>query len=226
MIIIVSANQVEGKKIFEILEGVETSGYRSEFDFLRPTQVPDQLDPNVDLIVFNNNTNLNLNMYQQISSWRKKGCLASILMLSKVNDESLVKSMEPNNNIVILEKPYLEKDLRGIAQKILLADQIKQRIFRRYDVQQDVSLSSYKSGFSSKTKVRNMSLGGLCLGGGLQGLKEGDLLRVDFELDKINSRRTVNGRVIWVIQEEHEIQAGLEFVKDSDVYSHLLGGMS
>lgn len=225
MIVIVSANQVEGKRIFEVVEGVEVSGYRAEFDFLRPTQVPDQLDPSVDLIIYNNNTNMNLNMYQQISGWRKKGCLSSVLMLTKVNDENLIKSIEPNNNIVILEKPYLEKDLRGIAQKILVADQIKQRIFRRYDVRQDVALSSYKSGFNSKTKVRNMSLGGLCLGGNLEGLQEGDLLRVDFELDKINARRSVNGRVVWVAEEQQEVQAGLEFVKDSDVYTHLLQNM-
>lgn len=225
MVVIVSANQVESKKIFEITEGIESSGYRVEFEFLRPTQVPDQLDPSIDLIIYNNNTNMNLNMYQQITSWRKKGCLSSVLMLTKVNDENLIRSVESNNNIVILEKPYLEKDLRGIAQKILIADRIKQRVFRRYDVQQTVSLSSYKSGFNSKTQVRNMSLGGLCLGGGLEGLEEGDLLRVDFELDKINARRTVNGRVIWVADENNEVQAGLAFVKDSDVYSHLLEGM-
>jgi hypothetical protein len=223
VIVIVSANQVESKKIFESLTNVETADYRPEFEFLRPTQVPDLLDPAVDLIVYNNNTYMNMNVYQQIASWRKKGCLSSVLMLTKVNDEALIKSLEPANNMVVLEKPYLERDLKGIAHKILRSNQINQRKFRRYDVQQEVSLSSYKSGFAGKTHVLNMSRGGLCITGGLDGLKTGDLLRVDFELDKIKSRRSMNGKVVWVAPEDKEIQAGLEFVKDSEVYGHLLG---
>jgi hypothetical protein len=222
LIVIVSANQVESKKIFENLANVEATDYRLEFEFLRPTQVPDLLDPAVDLIVYNNNTYLNMNVFQQIAGWRKKGCLSSVLMLSKVNDEVLIKSLEPANNMVILEKPYLERDLKGIAHKILKSNQINQRKFRRYDVAQEVSLSSYKTGFAGKTRVLNMSRGGLCIAGGLEGLKSGDLLRVDFELDKINSRRSMNGKVVWVAPENEEVQAGLEFVKDSDVYGHLL----
>jgi hypothetical protein len=222
LIVIVSANQVESKKIYENLANVEATDYRLEFEFLRPTQVPDLLDPAVDLVVYNNNTYLNMNVFQQVASWRKKGCLSSVLMLSKVNDEALIKSLEPANNMVILEKPYLERDLRGIAHKILKSNQINQRKFRRYHVAQEVSLSSYKSGFAGKTRVLNMSRGGLCIAGGLDGLKSGDLLRVDFELDKINSRRSMNGKVVWVAPENEEVQAGLEFVKDSDVYGHLL----
>lgn len=222
VIVIVSANQVESKKIFETLSSVEANDYRLEFEFLRPTQVPDLLDPAVDLIVYNNNTSMSMNVYQQIAGWRKKGCLSSVLMLSKLNDDTLIKNVESTNNMVILEKPYLERDLKGIASKILSSNKINQRKFRRYDVNQEVSLSSYKSGFSGKTHVLNMSRGGLCMAGGLEGLKAGDLLRVDFELDKINSRRTMNGKVVWVAPENEELQAGLEFVKDSDVYGHLL----
>lgn len=222
MIVIVSANQVESKKIFESLSSVETSDYRLDFEFLRPTQVPDNLDPSVDLIVYNNNTNMNLNIYQQIAGWRKKGCLSSVLMLSKVSDDNLIKNLEPNNNMVVLEKPYLDRDLRGIASKILNADKINQRKFRRYNVEQSVDLSSYKSGFNASTSVLNMSRGGLCIAGHLDGLKTGDLLRVDFNLDKINARRTMNGKVVWVTIENDEVQAGLEFVKDADVYGHLL----
>lgn len=222
MVVIVSANQVESKKIFETLSHVEGTDYRVEFEFLRPTQVPDKLDPSVSLIVYNNNTIMNLNVYQQIAAWRKKGCFSSVLMLSKVNDENLINKIEPTSNMVVLEKPYLDRDLRGIAQKILNANQINQRKYRRYDVEQSVSLSSYKSGFNAKTYVRNMSRGGLCLGGGLDGLKAGDLLRVEFELDKINARRSVNGKVVWVAAENQEVQAGLEFVKEGDVYGHLL----
>lgn len=223
MIVIVSANQVESKKIFESLANIETSDYRLEFEFLRPTQVPDNLDPSVDLIVYNNNTNMNLNLYQQVASWRKKGCLASVLMLSKVSDDNLIKTLEPTNNMVVLEKPYTDRDLKGIAAKILNSRTINQRKFRRYNVAQSVSLSSYKSGFNaSTTNVVNMSRGGLCLAGSLDGLQSGDLLRVDFNLDKINSRRSMNGKVVWVAVENQEVQAGLEFVKDAEVYGHIL----
>ncbi len=223
VVVIVSANQIEGKKIFESLAQVDTPEYRLEFEFLRPAQLPDKLDTSVDLIVYNNNTNMNMNIYQQILSWRKKGCLSSVLLLSKIADDSLMKTVESTNNLVILEKPYLDRDLKGITEKLINVGKINQRKFRRYEVQQTVSLSSYKSGFiASETAVRNMSLGGLCIGGGIEGLKEGDLLRVDFHLDKIKARRAVNGKVVWVATENDEVLAGLEFVKDSDVYGHLL----
>lgn len=222
MVVIVSASQFEGKKLFESLSQVDTPEYRMEFEFMRPAQVPDLLDPSVDLIVYNNNTNMNINVFQQITAWRKKGCLASVLLLSKMTDGSMVEALEPVNNLVVLEKPYLERDLCGITQKLLNVGRINQRKFRRYEVQQNVSLSSYKSGFNADTIVRNMSRGGLCVSGGIDGLKAGDLLRVEFHLEKINARRAVNGKVVWVANENNEPQAGLEFIKDADVYGHLL----
>lgn len=222
MVVIVSANQVEGKKIFESLAQVDTSEYRMEFEFLRPAQLPDQLDPAVDLIVYNNNTNMNMNIYQQVTAWRKKGCLCSVLLLSKVSDEAIMNTLESMNNLVILEKPYLDRDLKGITEKLLNVGKINQRKFRRYDVEQSVSLSSYKTGFNAETNVRNMSRGGLCIAGNIDGLKTGDLLRVDFHLEKINARRAINGKVVWVAIENNEVQAGLEFIKDADVYGHLL----
>lgn len=165
---------------------------------------------------------MSMNLYQQVAGWRKRGCLSSVLVLTKVNDENIIQTVESTNNMVILEKPYVDRDLCGITQKMLQADKIKQRKFRRYNVNQTVALSSYKSGFNSQTNVCNMSLGGLCLTGSLEGLQKGDLLRVDFELDKIKTHRTVNGKVVWTTNDNNEPQAGLEFVKDADVYSHLL----
>ncbi|MCB9073807.1 MAG: PilZ domain-containing protein [Bdellovibrionaceae bacterium] len=222
VIVIVSANQVESKKIFETLSEVEASDYRLDFEFLRPTQLPDKLDMKADLIVYNNNTNLNMNMYQQVASWRKKGQLASVLMLSKVADENLIHNVEPMNNMVVLEKPYVESDLKGISQKMLDERKIQQRKYRRFNVAQKVSLSSYKSGFSGESQVCNMSRGGLCIQGGLVGLTAGDLLRIDFNLDKISTHRTVNGKVIWISEYDEQPQAGIEFIKESDVYGHLL----
>ena len=84
-----------------------------------------------------------------------------------------------------------------------------------------MAVSSYKTDFKSHTTVNNISLGGLCVEGQWNNLQVGDLLKINFSFDKLNSERVMNGKVIWV-QAGNKSSAGIQFVKEEEVYGQLL----
>jgi response regulator RpfG family c-di-GMP phosphodiesterase len=221
LIYIVALHQIEAKKIYENLSTLEPHLGPFEFEFLRPMQLADKLDTGIDLVVFSNPHVLNLAMKQQMGSWRKKGFLAPILLISRVGSDQDLNELEKLHNFVLLEKPYVDKDLVGIASKMLKTAQVAQRKFRRFAANQTVNLTSYKSEFKSETKIHNISLGGVCVEGNCAELKVGDLLHMNFNMDRLNSERTMSGRVVWVRAGE-KASAGVEFVKDKEVYGQIL----
>ncbi len=222
LITIVSTNQVESKKIQELLADVRTDKYRVQFEFIRPLQLSQKLDRNMDLLIYNNPNSLTMTLQQQISSWRRNGFLSSILLLTKVADPAAMSSVENLSSCVLLEKPFDEKDLKGITEKFLNTLQVQQRRYRRYPTQQMVNVSSYMTAFQTPSKVNNMSLGGLRIEGAVSDLRIGEVVKINFSLDKLNVERVMNGRVVWVDAENSKPSAGIKFMKETEVYSHLL----
>jgi len=221
LVYIVTLNQLEGKRIMESLNTLEIGFDQLEFEFIRPSQLPEKLDPTVDLIVYNNHTALTMTMHQEILNWRKNGFVASILLLSRVPDATLFDHYAGLHNFVLLEKPFVEKDLLGITQKLLNTTHVSQRKFRRFTTDQQVAVSSYKTDFRCQPRVHNISLGGMCMQGEVSTLKVGDLLRINFTLDQLNVERIMNGRVIWV-QPGKAPTAGIQFMNEDEVYGQLL----
>jgi response regulator RpfG family c-di-GMP phosphodiesterase len=226
LITIVSVNQIESKKIQELLADVRTDKYRVQFEFLRPLQLSQKLDRNTDLLVYNNPNNLTMTLQQQITGWRRNGFLSSILLLTKLADPTAINTVESLSSCVLLEKPFDEKDLRGIAEKFLNTEQVQQRKFRRYATQQTVNVSSYMSEFHTPSKVNNMSLGGVRIEGAVQDLRVGELVKINFSLDKLNVERVMNGRVVWIDADRPQPSAGIQFMKESEIYGQLLREIS
>ncbi len=219
---IVTLNQLEGRKIAEILDSADLGHRHPRYEFLRPAQLQDRLDPEVDLLIYNNHNNLSLSFLQDIQNWRKKGFLASVILMSRIMDTTLIDQFEVLNNFVLVEKPYLEKDLKGITEKMFRAAQVAQRKFRRFNTNQNAAVTSYKTDFKSHTRVNNISLGGLCVEGHAQGLMVGDLLKINFSFDKLNVERIMNGKVIWVQEAGENTSAGIQFMREEEVYGQLL----
>lgn len=222
LITIVSMNQVEGKKIQEVLSDIRTDKYRVQFELVRPLQLSQKLDKNMDLLIYNNPNNLTMTLQQQISGWRRNGFLSSIMLLTKVSDPAAISSVENLSSCVLIEKPFDEKDIKGIAEKFLNTLQVQQRKYRRYPTQQTVNLSSYVTDFKAPSRVNNMSLGGLRLEGPVDQLRIGEVVKINFSLDKLNVERVMNGRVVWVDTENPRPSAGIQFMKETEVYTHLL----
>lgn len=224
-ICIVSGNQIESKKIQELLDNLDLEVIRRpRFETLRPAQLTEQLEPHIDLLVYNYSLNLNMNLKQQVMTWRQRGFLGSIIVISKVTDFNLLAHMNTLHNFVVLEKPFEDKDLNGIAYKFLSTIKVNQRRFRRFNTVQNVEVECYKNSEKYGSKVQNISLGGLCLEGDWSRMDQGDLVKVHFPLDQIKREYTMNAKVVW-IGRGSAAEVGLEFVNDEEVYNQLLDSM-
>lgn len=220
VVYIVASHQIEARKITDLLTDLKHVN-PLEFEYLRPQQLADKIEEGIELIVFSNPKVLNLDMKHQIGNWRKRGLLAPVLLISRISGESDIDDLESLNNFVLLEKPYVDKDLKGIAQKLLNQPLVYQRKFRRFSTNQAVELTSYKSDYKSNVKVHNISMGGVCIEGACEALQVGELLHMNFHLDRLNTERMMCGRVVWV-QAGTNPSAGVEFVKDKEVYGQLM----
>lgn len=220
-VFIVTLSQLEGRKIADVLDMADLGQRHPTYEIIRPAQLMERLDQSVDLLIYNNHNNLSISFQQDIQAWRKKGFLGSVILMSRVMDSGLFDQFETLNNFVLVEKPYADKDLRGISEKMFRASQVAQRKFRRFTTNQDVAMVSYKTEFKSVTKVNNISLGGLCVEGHRGDLAVGDLLKINFSFEKLNVERVMNGRVIWV-QNGAKPSAGIQFLKEEEVYGQLL----
>ena len=127
-------------------------------------------------------------------------------------------------NVVLLEKPYENKDLLGIARKFLRDSQVNQRRYRRFETQQQALLESYQKDFSANTMIYNISRGGAYIKGDLEDMSQGDLLRVNFELDELKKNHTMSAKVVWTSGQvgAPERAAGLQFISKEAIYNYLL----
>lgn len=224
-ICIVSNNQIDAKSIKETVQQLDTDQYqRVDFDLIRPVQLSTHLNPEIDLLIYNHSHYLDINLKQQVMNWRKRGFLGSILVISKTREDGLIEQLNTLHNFVVLEKPYESKDLAGMAFKFLKTVKVNQRRYRRFSTEQNVHVESYKTEFKTDSAVTNMSMGGLRIEGHLTDLKCGDILKIQFPLDKVKREYTMNARVVWV-KDSIQSEAGVEFVKDAELYSQLLDSM-
>ena len=85
-------------------------------------------------------------------------------------------------------------------------------------------LESYQRDFAAETSIHNISRGGIFVRGDLADMSQGDLLRVNFDLDKLNKSYTMSAKVVWTKGKVGQLErsAGLQFMTKEAVYSHLL----
>ena len=57
-------------------------------------------------------------MRNNITHWRSLGYLGPILILVKISDPKVIDGFADMQNVTIIEKPYENKDLQGIAYNI------------------------------------------------------------------------------------------------------------
>ena len=126
--------------------------------------------------------------------------------------------------VIILRKPYEPKSLGGIIKNIVQSEQVKQRKYPRFEVREKAVLEGYENEFSTESMILNISKGGVYVYGNVEAIRRGELVRIHFNLNKINKERTMSAKVVWAGHktDDRDSSAGLEFVNQLTVYNYLL----
>ena len=225
-VLIASRNETDNSLLEKRLMPVKKHVGDIRFTSARPANLPTLLDGNFNLLVYNCQ-HFNSSTRNTISYWRSMGYLGPVMILVKIPDPRMIDGFADVQNVTIIEKPYENRDLQGIAIKYLEEGRVNQRKFRRFDTHQKALLESYNKDFSSYTTISNISKGGIHIAGELEDLSKGDLLRVCFELDQLKKNHTMSAQVVWTSGDvgEGDRTAGLQFISKSKVYDSLLNGI-
>jgi response regulator RpfG family c-di-GMP phosphodiesterase len=225
-ILIASRNESDNSLIEKKLAPIAKKVGSVQFYGARPANMPTMLENDYNLLIFNSQ-HFNSSMRNNITHWRSLGYLGPIIILVKIPDPRVLDNFADLKNVTIIEKPYENKDLQGIAVKYLNESHVSQRRFRRFDTKQNATLESYNKNFSSVSIISNISKGGAHIVGDLNDLSKGDLLRVCFELDELKKNHTMSAQVVWTkgdVGDENR-SAGLRFISKAKVYETLLNGI-
>ncbi len=225
-VLIASRNEADNSLIEKKLSPIIDKLGAVKFTSTRPASLPSVLDGRFNLLVYNSQ-HFNSSMRNNITHWRSLGYLGPILLLVKIPDPQVIDRFADLQNVTIIEKPYENKDLQGIALKYLNETKVMQRRFRRFDTKQKAHLESYNKDFASDSVISNISKGGAHIVGELDDISRGDLLRVCFELDELKKNHTMSAEVVWTQGDVGTVDrcAGLKFISKSKVYESILGGI-
>lgn len=225
-VLIASRNETDNTLIEKKLAPIAKKVGAVQFYGARPANMPIMLENQYNLLVFNCQ-HFNSSMRSNITHWRSLGYLGPILILVKIPDPKVIDRFADLQNVTLIEKPYENRDLQGIAVKYLNETVVNQRRFRRFDTKQNATLESYNKNFSSKSIISNISKGGAHIMGALSDLSKGDLLRVCFELDELKKNHTMSAQVVWTSGDvgDENRSAGLRFISKAMVYDSLLNGI-
>lgn len=217
-IMIVSRNENDGILLQKKLSSLKREFEGMGFSTARPMSAAAELPAGLSLIVYNA-LELNTIAKNFINECRNANFLGPIVIITKGSNKVYDYK---EKNVVFVEKPYNNIELLGVVKNCLESDKAFQRKFRRFAVRQSAVVETYNSSFKAETVIKDISQGGVGIIGKLQGLQQGDFLRIHFNLDELKKERVMSARVAWVKKSDDEEEAGLEFVSQEIIYKYLL----
>ncbi len=179
---------------------------------------------NVDLCVFNFDL-FTQDRIQMAMDIRSLGFDLPVLVLSRIIAMDAYEGIQNMKNTILLEKPFEQKDLTGICEKMIARMPVNQRFHRRFYTNQWTSMSPFKGGDASEAKLFNLSRGGAYLEVPNAAVKTGDVVQLKIQLQEVYRKYNVNAKVIWTNKVGvwgTGAGVGLEFLKAKDVYRDLL----
>lgn len=180
----------------------------------------------IQLVIYDTSTFSTVD-YQFLKDIRGFGYSYPFLILSSLEGAEAILAQAGKNKMHFLAKPYEFKALRGMTRKLMVQRSIQQQIHRRFRTQIKAKMETFIHGEAIETYMFNLSKGGAyCeFSGASNVLGIGDLVRLRVNLDDVHKDYTLTARVVWTTRKGSYSGghgAGLRFVKNSDVYRHLL----
>lgn len=167
----------------------------------RPQATKLELGGNPDLVIFNFN-DWNQNELQYVEGIRREGYERMIMILAKADAPTAVQNLALLERVVYLEKPFEIRDLVGIAEKAISQGAVAQRIYRRFNTEQQatVEFSAGDSGASRAiaSRIFNMSKTGAYLElNSLQDVSVGETVKLRMELEDVSRTYVMPAKIVW-----------------------------
>ncbi len=190
---------------------------------IRPGYLETVLDATVQLVLMDVDF-VNKNIFPIVVQIRKSGFSGPILVLGNPAQSFDISQFHGIKGLYHLHKPYSPSQLIGLIKNCMNVEMMRKRRDQRFSVCEQAVLEAYSSDFRIETTINNISRSGVRIEGSLGQLKQGDLLKLHFNFDKIQKERVMNARVVWVKRgDQSKEEAGLEFVSQKAIYQYLLG---
>lgn len=129
-------------------------------------------------------------------------------------------------NTVLLEKPFANQTLLGLAHKLINGEAVKQQIYRRFNTNQNVRIEVYPEGELVDSTMTNLSKGGAKFTLNKEALVHiGDVVRVNVSLNQVHRKYDMHGQVIWHKQKQNDKESnelGIKFLNGDEIYSNLM----
>ncbi len=201
------------------------TGYDVELVSIAQKAIQRLTHQDVDLCVFN----FDLFTKEKIklaTDLRTLGYDFPVLVLSRIIAADAYELIRDMKSTILLEKPFEQKDLIGISEKLIKGTSVSQRIQRRFYTNQKAYISAFGGSDRLDAKVFNLSRSGAYLEHkGTGTLAKGELVQVNVQLNEVYREYNVNARVVWSSQRGvwgTGRALGVEFVKTQDIYRDLL----
>lgn len=183
------------------------------------------IDDSVDL-VFLNFQDWSRTELSYLLSLREAGYMGPVIVLAKAKNGEPMKTLSTMEGVTLVEKPFETRDLIGITKKTLSRAVVTQRIYRRYETDEDAEVEFFGANDRFKSKVRNLSKGGAYLElFDDAAIKVGDILKLRLELHQVKRTYTLPAKVVWTGRSRTQSSqaVGVEFIGRADVKKTVLG---
>ena len=181
-------------------------------------------DPELNLVL------LNLESFTKektrlTNEMRDAGHDFPVLILARVIAPDSYKTIEAMERTILLEKPFEEKDLYGLVDKLAQGRRVEQRIHRRFYTNQAAEVLNFRDEAKSPARVFNLSRGGAYLEMENHKMMTGDMVSMNVNLNEMSRSYKVNAKVVWSTASGYQTgrpAVGVEFLKAGDIYRNLL----
>lgn len=171
----------------------------------------------INLLIFNTEilTRKKLQMTGEVRDLGHKKFPVLILANSIMADT--LEELEQSKGTVFLEKPFEVKDFFGVTEKLVGKHDVRQRIFRRFQTNQEGNFCKPPTlDMTTTVRIRNLSQGGAYFEyDGRQNVHTGDQIFLEIPLSQVQKEYKMRARVIWTTPPtatgRHGI--GVEFIR-------------
>lgn len=143
-------------------------------------------------------------------------------------DSKVMELAKGLRKIMVCGKKVIDfaKEVPGLISRFISGKKMGSRRAKRFQTDVGVYIENVNTGKGIWAKASNMSSTGAFIEFATGEGSVGDVIKVTFRLDEIESNRTVHGELVWISSSaQGKRTAGIRFLSGRDFYNSLLKAM-